>query len=43
VVADSASRQVIPFANLSAGLWRIQVQWTMRGDDYYLEQPFMVP
>ncbi len=43
VVADSAARQVIPFAPLASGLWRIQVQWTMRGEEYYMEQPFMVP
>lgn len=43
VTPDSAGRQVIPFGTLASGLWRVQVQWTMRGDDYYLEQPFMVP
>lgn len=43
IVADTAARQVIPFAPLASGLWRIQVQWTMRGEDYYMEQPFMVP
>ena len=43
VLADTVARQVISFAGLSTGLWRIQVQWTMRGDEYYLEQPFMVP
>lgn len=43
LAADSAGHQVISFGTLASGLWRIQVQWTMRGDDYYLEQPFMVP
>jgi hypothetical protein len=43
IAADTASRQIIPFGTLSSGLWRIQVQWTMRGEEYYLEQPFMVP
>jgi hypothetical protein len=42
-VADSAARQVVPFSNLSSGLWRAQVQWIVRGEEYYLEQPFMVP
>jgi hypothetical protein len=23
--------------------WRCRVQWTMRQEEYYLEQPFMVP
>lgn len=41
--ADSAARQVIPFSGLSSGLWRVQVQWIVRGEEYYLEQPFMVP
>lgn len=43
IVADTAAQQAIPFTHLSSGLWRIQVQWTMRGEDYYMEQPFMVP
>ena len=43
IAADTAGRQVIPFGTLTSGLWRIQVQWTLRGDEYYLEQPFMVP
>ena len=43
VAADTAAQQVIPFTHLSPGLWRIQVQWTMRGEEYYMEQPFMVP
>ncbi len=43
VAADSAGQQVIPFGTLASGLWRVQVQWTMRGEEYYLEQPFMVP
>jgi hypothetical protein len=42
-MADSAARQVIPFSGLSSGLWRVQVQWIVRGEEYYLEQPFMVP
>ena len=42
-VADSAARQVVPFSNLASGLWRVQVQWIARGEEYYLEQPFMVP
>lgn len=43
VAADTAAQQVIPFTSLSPGLWRIQVQWIMRGEEYYMEQPFMVP
>lgn len=43
IVADTAAQQIIPFTNLSTGLWRIQVQWVEHGHDYYMEQPFMVP
>jgi hypothetical protein len=43
IAADTAGRQVIPFGTLASGLWRIQVQWTMQDQEYYLEQPFMVP
>ena len=43
VAADTAAQQVIPFTSLSPGLWRIQVLWIMRGEEYYMEQPFMVP
>ena len=42
VKPDSAWRQRIPTSSLLPGLWRLQVQWTMRGEEYYLEQPFMV-
>jgi hypothetical protein len=42
-MADSAARQVVPFSDLASGLWRAQVQWIVRGEEYYLEQPFMVP
>lgn len=42
-VADSAARQEVSFSNLTSGLWRVQVQWIARGEEYYLEQPFMVP
>ena len=42
-VADSAAQQVVLFSNLASGLWRVQVQWSVRGEEYYLEQPFMVP
>jgi hypothetical protein len=43
IAADTAAQQVIPFTSLTSGLWRIQVQWTMGGEEFYLEQPFMVP
>jgi hypothetical protein len=42
-MADSGARQVVPFSNLSSGLWRVKVQWVERGEEYYIEQPFMVP
>lgn len=42
VKPDSAWQQYIHTSSLLPGLWRLQVQWTMRGEEYYLEQPFMV-
>jgi len=39
---DSAWQQLIPTSSLLPGLWRLQVQWAMRGEDYYFERPFMV-
>jgi len=43
IAPDSLWEQHIITASLAAGLWRCQVQWTMRQEEYYLEQPFMVP
>jgi len=43
VAPDSLWQQFVPTTSLESGLWRCQVQWTMRQEEYYLEQPFMVP
>jgi nitrogen fixation protein FixH len=43
VAPDSLRQQHIVTASLAPGLWRCQVSWTMDREDYYLEQPFMVP
>jgi len=43
IAMDTLSRQYIGTTALASGLWRCQVQWTMHGEEYYLEQPFMVP
>jgi nitrogen fixation protein FixH len=43
VAPDSLWQQFVPTTSLESGLWRCQVQWTMRQEEYYLEQPIMVP
>lgn len=43
VAPDSLWQQFIPTTALATGLWRCQVHWTMRQEEYYFEQPFMVP
>jgi nitrogen fixation protein FixH len=43
VAPDSLWQQFIPTTSLASGLWRCQVHWTMRQEEYYFEQPFMVP
>lgn len=43
VAPDSLWQQFVPTTSLAPGLWRCQMQWTMSQEEYYLEQPFMVP
>lgn len=40
LIADSL--QSIPLPGLEAGLWRIKLDWTSGGEEYYLEQSLMV-
>ena len=42
VAPDSAWAQAIPTDGLERGLWKIQVEWTMGGEAYYIEQPVMM-
>lgn len=36
------SLQSIPLPDLEGGLWRIKLDWTSGGEEYYLEQSLMV-
>lgn len=40
---DTAWQQRIPAATLLPGLWRVQIQWTVRGVEYYYEQRVLLP
>jgi hypothetical protein len=42
VAPDSAWEQSFRVAGLESGLWRIQVEWKMGGEDFYMEQPIML-
>ena len=42
VAPDSSWIQSFPVAGLTPGLWKIQVEWKMGGEDYYIEQPMML-
>lgn len=36
------SLQAIPLPDMDPGLWRIKLNWTSGGEEFYLEQPLMV-
>ena len=40
---DTLWTQSIPTRALAPGLWRVQVQWRLRGEEYYAEQPLILP
>jgi len=42
IAPDSAWMQLFSVGGLEHGLWKIQVEWRMRGEDYYVEQPIML-
>lgn len=42
VAPDSTWQQTIPAGDVERGLWKVQVEWTMRGEAYYMEQPVML-
>ncbi len=43
LLLDTLWQQRIPAAEFAPGLWRVQAQWTVRGEEYYYEQPVMLP
>jgi hypothetical protein len=40
---DTLWAQSIPTRALVPGLWRVQVQWRLHGEEYYAEQPLILP
>ncbi len=42
VAPDTGWRQSLPIAPLQPGLWRVQVEWTTNGTEYYVEQPLVI-
>jgi len=42
LATDAAGRQVIDVRGLTAGLWRISVEWTVDGLTYYVEDPMVL-
>ena len=39
---DLAGRQNVSVRSLSAGLWRVRVQWKMAGQEYYFEKAIVI-
>lgn len=39
---DAAGRQEIPLAGMLTGRWLLQVEWTARGRDYFVERELFV-
>jgi nitrogen fixation protein FixH len=42
VAPDSSWTQSFHVGGLEPGLWKIQVEWKMGGEEYYIEQPMML-
>ena len=40
---DTLRMQNIATGSLAPGLWRVQVQWRLHGEEYYAEQPLILP
>ncbi len=40
---DVAGGQLIDVAELKSGLWRVKVDWTVGGEDYFLDQRVVIP
>lgn len=39
---DSAGRQIVPLGDVPAGEWILQLQWSARGGEYYVERALTV-
>jgi nitrogen fixation protein FixH len=42
LVLDTVWTQRIPTRMLAPGLWRVQVQWRLHGEEYYAEHPLIL-
>lgn len=40
---NPAGMQVISVADLAPGLWQVKIQWTVAGEEYYVEERLIVP
>ncbi|MHC1768640.1 MAG: FixH family protein [Verrucomicrobiia bacterium] len=40
---DTEGRQQLDAASLRSGLWKVRVQWSVAGEDYYLDQALVLP
>lgn len=43
LAADGDGRVILPTAGLASGHWRLQVQWSAGGRDYYVERDLRRP
>lgn len=39
---DGAGHQSVSVRSLSAGLWKVRVQWKMSGQEYFYEKPIVI-
>ena len=42
IETDAQSNMILPTKSLQSGLWKIKVDWTAAGKDYYKEQPIVI-
>lgn len=40
---DDAGRQTVDAQGLSAGLWRVRITWAVAAQEYFHEQPLVIP
>ena len=43
ISTDENGVQMIPYETLSSGLWRIKIDWTHSGEEFYFEQQIQIP
>jgi hypothetical protein len=40
---DAQGRQAIDIARLQSGLWKLRVSWQSHGEDFYFDEPIVIP